>query len=834
MKTNQSIRLLGKTWTDSLGVTNPGLSVFEHSTLVGASAIALLKYYPEVGHLKGLPFYISLHDVGKVSPGFQSLISMALNNGVSQFPGTEGTNRADLLDCAKYCKHHEEVTYYYLRTNKDFKKIYGKLNNTAASVLRLHHGGIRCNLGAMTSKDAGGEEWDTLRLELAQELSAVFGKVLPDFKELSKQAELVAAFTCLSDWIGSDESVFNVDPKSPTFVFSKGWELSNLVKAADKAILDRGLDRGELFKNKGIEFGAMFHSNGISFTPTSTQNLFIRAVNGPGVYVLEAPMGAGKTEAALYAAYQMVSRGLASGVYFGLPTQVTSNKIYERLEEAYQLPAKLIHANSKVWYQKKGYVSKISHWYSNNKRALLYPVGVGTVDQALLSLLSRAKHFFLRSLGLYKKVIILDEVHSYDSYTGTLIKKLIEKGHIVFVLSATLTAQAKSDMLGVPVDMVSSNYYPQVTSLARGESLSCSGLLKPLLNKRYIIKTYPLRQKDKLLEEAINKARNGCKVLWFENIVDSAQEVFREAKGQLGSSAGLLHSRFTNSDRDAIETKWINSFGKGSERKGYLLISTQVAEQSLDIDADVMYTDLCPTDMLLQRIGRVWRHDRKDRPVNKAEIFILHGNLQKNNGDEIHSFAKKYGNKTPYVYAPYTLYKTLDVIKNYSSIDIPGDMRSLLEKTYEDTSEKDFRGYWKSELIAEKNRLTSRARDNMGSAFKDAQTGTQSDEQELNACTRLITEDTDEALLVGQLVNDHEVVIGGTVYDLKDYRNGQVFSENTIKISKRKLESELRVMTCTRFDTNIVVCAKGMILDASGRPSGATYSKDLGLAYKPK
>ena len=166
-------------------------------------------------------------------------------------------------------------------------------------------------------------------------------------------------------------------------------------------------------------------------------------------------MGIGKTEAALYAAYQALTQGSATGIYFALPTQLTSDKIYDRmnsflakvLAEDCKFRSLLLHSSAWLRDTELGEEGMPGNgWFSSRKRGLLAPFAVGTIDQALMGVMN-VKHGFVRTFGLAGKVVILDEVHSYDSYTGTIIDKLVqtlrELDCTVIILSATLTAERR-------------------------------------------------------------------------------------------------------------------------------------------------------------------------------------------------------------------------------------------------------------------------------------------------------------------------------------------------------------------------------------------------------
>jgi CRISPR-associated endonuclease/helicase Cas3 len=192
------------------------------------------------------------------------------------------------------------------------------------------------------------------------------------------------------------------------------------------------------------------------------------------------------------------------------------------------------------------------------------------------------------------------------------------------------------------------------------------------------------------LEEAIGRARRGECLLWIRNTVDAAQETYRtlqSANFQGGPSIALLHSRFPFFRREQLETDWMAWLGKDSTNRpnGCILVSTQVAEQSVDIDADLLITDLAPTDMLLQRIGRLWRHDRHTRPCPQPEVWIqIPQSDDASLRDASEKELRQALGKSAHVYAPYILLRSLQQWRGRATITLPGDIRPILEATYAD------------------------------------------------------------------------------------------------------------------------------------------------------
>lgn len=599
---------LAKTFKRRDGATVPGRDVVQHCQIVGEVARELVARYPKaLGQALfplGSPLVAGSHDLGKVSPCFYEKLRRACNTGVAGWP--ELTVNPEL---ERQWGGHAGVSQVAAQAMG--------VPRWVPEVLGQHHGFSPPVAGKRADAEVfGGEAWQAQREALVAELKTRLGMDWPTLQS-PEQARLLAGLTSVADWIGSGQHF--EDPGLP-------WQ-SSIGLALDEA----GFVPPEV--RQGLGFSDVF-----GFEPRPAQARLIEAVSGPGVYVLEAPMGLGKTEAALYAAYGLLRQEQACGVYFALPTQLTSNKIHQRFNEFLKrilMPdemnrdALLLHG--KAWLQETEMGEEGrpgGAWFHHAKRGLLAPFAVGTIDQALMAAMN-VKHGFVRAFGLAGKVVILDEVHSYDAYTGTLLDALVgllrQLHCTVIILSATLNRQRRSQLLGTPC---SGDGYPLITALPAAGSMQEVPMAIEHTGRASIV----LQRDDaRAVHEALERAAQGQQVLWIENTVKEAQARYLDLAAraaELGVECGLLHSRYTMTDRARIETRWVDLFGKpGWGRRGEqgrLLVGTQVLEQSLDIDADFLVSRFAPTDMLLQRLGRLWRHEATPRAVGAThEAWLL-------------------------------------------------------------------------------------------------------------------------------------------------------------------------------------------------------------------
>ncbi|MCR5164146.1 MAG: CRISPR-associated endonuclease Cas3'', partial [Thermoguttaceae bacterium] len=440
-QTNKILTLdecLAKTRHDADGNIGPGVNVETHCLAAFEVARQLLKYYshfctaslwdPKKDLLAPL-----LHDVGKVSPRFQKKIYSAFQKELPESISGEDASGEN------HC-----VTSALILA----QRYLDNLSRVAAS----HHGSFCSSKDQdLRSTQYGGKDWNELRNELIQKLIERSGLELDDISGEIWKKDLILGLTILADWLSSGMDLEPGQEPTPEICAEA------LGKAGFKPFkVQQDLTFSELFRG----------DNQPGFEPNDVQKTMLENIQPGGIYVLETEMGSGKTEAALALAYELLKSHRHAGVYFALPTQLTSNKIYDRFKpflenilapENGELKPLLLH--SKAWlekeiqndeengFQRKEY--KADSWFSDRKRALLAPFAVGTIDQLLMAVIN-VRHSALRSLGAAGKVIILDEVHSYDAYTGSLIQTLVEDlrkwNCTVIILSATLTHKLRNQL----------------------------------------------------------------------------------------------------------------------------------------------------------------------------------------------------------------------------------------------------------------------------------------------------------------------------------------------------------------------------------------------------
>ena len=364
-----------------------------------------------------------------------------------------------------------------------------------------------------------------------------------------------------------------------------------------------------------------------------------------------------------------------------------------------------------------------AEWFTYRKRGLLAPFGVGTVDQGLLAVL-QTRHVFVRLFGIAHKCVIIDEVHAYDTYMTTLLGRLLmwlgALGCPVLLLSATLPNGRRKDLLrayaegtGHALAEIPTAPYPRLSWVENGVpgAAAISGV-SPRSTKRVRVEwvggTVPEgTDADFPLGELLRKklANGGCAAV-ICNTVARAQAVYRALQRYFPASElapdghpilDLLHSRYRFIERQKREQRTLLRFGKPGDtveivqggtttsqmvNRPYraVLVATQIIEQSLDLDFDLMVTDLAPADLVLQRLGRLHRHDRPPRPTGDDCTLYLCAPMSVSAGG-VPTFEKHFD----LIYDAHVLLRSWLTLRDRTGLFIPGDVERIIEAVYGDS-----------------------------------------------------------------------------------------------------------------------------------------------------
>lgn len=628
-----------------------------------------------------LTFWCALHDIGKCSVHFQMRVP-------ALWPGRAAPSFGPLPTVRLAERPHGEITDLYLRPQNDgeggmddstltalFRQAFGKLGRHEAKVISAiagHHGVPMSAEGArwMAGPEAAANRpFETAAQGIATQLWRTLqmgdgvGASPMSAAMVSLLSWKLSALLPVCDWVASNQAWFPAC--APEQEASDYWARVALPQA-ERAFASAGLHRAAIAPPEPAR--TLRHLPGAALTPVQRHAFNVPlGKEPPSLFLIEDATGAGKTEAALTLAHRLMAERGATGFYFALPSMATANAMYGRLAGSYRalfsddaVPS-LALAHGKAG-RNNAYLASLSAqdrrnggdeadngaycsgWIADSRRkALLAQAGAGTIDQALMAVLP-LRYQSLRLHGLVGKVLILDELHSFDPFMLKLIETLLEfhamLGGSAVLMSATLRVLTRQRLINAfaqgcahaprvaqegerRTPMARATAYPLVTAFCDGELTETALPLKAEATRRVAVgRVNTLAEAEAL---ALRMAQSGAAVALMRSTVDAAIASFERLRAAHPATQ-LFHARFLLDDRLSIEQQVLARFGKtggAAERRGQILVATQVIEQSLDIDFDVIITDLAPVDLLIQRAGRLWRHAREQRPVEAPVLHVI-------------------------------------------------------------------------------------------------------------------------------------------------------------------------------------------------------------------
>lgn len=660
------------------GASGEGYPLPQHLLDVAAVAMELQAAVPCPGGMD--PAWASAlagcHDLGKASPGFQRLLGRAVVPG---FDLPIGPDR------------HDAMTVPILTARLQGLGLGRSPAKDLADAVGAHHGSVVASTEVMKAGSWAtrcSQAWRTAHDELFQILLTGTGAagLPPDLDPA--QLRWLMGLTTVADWIGSSDALCRADRLGEAFEPQAWFELSSSLGRA--ALAGIGLAGGDLQSMPNGRSAMALALDGWAPRPLQQRVADVLDDFGdePGLIVIEAPMGEGKTEAGLGCGVPLgFGCGRSRGIYMAMPTQATSNALFGRVARFLERAATgrselaLAHGAGGPWaaqfrLREIGLGTADSSvqaawWFKGSKRALLASNGIGTVDQALIGVLN-ARHSFVRLFGLTRRTVIFDELHAYDSYTGGLIERLANwlqsLGCRVVLMSATLPAARRDSILqawagDVPVPAAA---YPRVTWARPG---AVQAVAFPAARQQQLV--VEGIDADNVAARAVAMAKQGARVLLVVNKVRRAQELYGLTAGNVPST--LFHARFPMDERLEIERRVLQQFGPGGScTGGHVLVATQVAEQSLDIDMDVLITDIAPVDLVMQRAGRIHRHDRA-RPAGFKQPLVLVAGL-----DQVLPPV----DLTSFIYDRWLVLRSTAWLQAHPQLQFPGDIDLAVQEVY--------------------------------------------------------------------------------------------------------------------------------------------------------
>lgn len=656
------------------GALAASLGLRDHSADVSAVFFALLRV-PNIrrglarlggmetlddGQAARLCVLAALHDLGKVNHGFQN---KALPKGTAPVEGHIGCVVGALHDGliqAALADLYDAMAGWY--ENEDC--------NDAILAILSHHGGPPEVSSAVAKGDrklwqpAGGYAPLAALTELAQAALGWFpahrqnGRPLPAAHPFWHG---FAGLVALADRLGSDERVFTY-PEGPAQDESR---ITFALRTARRIVADRFLrpDRSRAAAAAlDWSFGALFPSFS---APQFAQAAVLSAAlpTGPGsLAILEAETGSGKTEAALLHFLRLFRAGMVDGLYFALPTRVSAVQIRERIRTALdrllgaQAPPVMLAVPGYLrvddvdgtalpgfkvmWPDDEDGAMRDRGWAAEHpSRYLAGAVVVGTIDQVLLSGLD-VKDCRLRAASLMRSLLVVDEVHASDAYMIRLLENVLRfraaAGAHTLLMSATLGENARARLTAAtrkrswtaPVAAEPDDALRKPYPMLSGLPVESAGPLPTSRRKTVSVELMAdAADLTTVARLALSATRRSARVLVIVNTVSRAMAVQQAVEEEAGDSPHLFtvnrrhcphHSRYAAEDRRLLDREVERRFGGGAAGPA-VLVATQTVEQSLDIDADLLITDLCPADVLLQRLGRLHRHPQRIRPAGFEE-----------------------------------------------------------------------------------------------------------------------------------------------------------------------------------------------------------------------
>jgi len=697
-----------KSIRDETGLLTHWLPLQQHLDDTGAIADLLVNTWLPGGRdgVRRLAVWLArVHDVGKASPAFAVQVPVLADRmreaGLVASPmllshPQRSRVRHDLVG-------HSAVRQYVLATLPGG----GVLAEQLGSVVGSHHG-VPPEMTVLRETEqypelVGHGAWHEARQYFLDRASADVDFAPYEGVRLSRPAlALLTAVVIMADWIASNADFFPLleAHEQPQDLDSAeraalAWKLLGFPKRWHAVPVGPDVDSA---------VRARFLPDAPGARPVQREAVLMAAeATRPGLTIIEAPMGSGKTEAALLAAEQLAAGSGADGVFVALPTQATTDAMFGRVRRWLDvLPGRdgtvsvtLAHGKASLNEEFDGLVAQgrfatavendqtpaIAHtWLRGRKKGILASFVVGTIDQVLFAGL-KSRHLMLRHLGLAGKVVIIDEVHAYDVYMSQYLHRVLHwLGAYevpVVLLSATLPAQRRAELASAyehrPAGPGTVSGYPVITA----SGMPARVLPMPDRSSQVALDRLP-DDLDELVRFLLEHLREGGCAVVVRNTVARVQETAARLDEVFGrDQVTVSHSRFLACDRARIDRDLLRRFGPRGDRPGlHIVVASQVVEQSLDVDFDLMVTDLAPTDLFLQRLGRLHRHDRtRPGPVAQPRCAVV--GVQDWASDPVRAVP---GSRR--VYGEHLLLRSAALLRTRRTVALPDEIAPLVQDAY--------------------------------------------------------------------------------------------------------------------------------------------------------
>ncbi|QWL29403.1 CRISPR-associated helicase Cas3' [Rathayibacter toxicus] len=735
------------------------------------------------------------HDIGKASPGFafqvEPLTGRMRDAGLLIPANTFGKGTSGKVQ-------HSVLGFSLIKEWLiDSFQYSPRVADSVASVAGGHHG-VPPNRDDLRAVQRGRgvllgsvSAWDEVRRELFHYVTryCTAENALSSLQDIPlgiPAQALLTGFVIVADWLASNSDYFAYnDPRDSKARAAEAWQRLELPPPWQATAPDEHTDTLVIQR---FSLGSAARARPVQRTAVEAA----RALEN-GLLIIEAPMGEGKTEAALLAAEILAASTGAGGCFFALPTMATSDALFGRIlswvdhlpdNKGRTLPQSMFLAHSKAHLNadfnrirgiqgiSDGSAAEAHQWLVGRKKGVLANFVVGTIDQILFSAL-KMKHLVLRQLGLAAKVVVIDEVHTADAYMSVYLERALAwLGAYrvpVILLSATLAPSARTRLASAYHSLtaddsaaVSENTsYPLITAVsAHTGRASVTAVEKSSRSTRITVDSVN-DDLHTLIDHLRPAVEQGAAVAVIRNTVARAQATAQALREAFGADRVLLvHSRMIAVDRVEREMLLRERLGPQSRTRGpFIVVGTQVLEQSLDIDVDLMVSDIAPMDLLLQRAGRLHRHDRAGRPASCATARLLI------TGVTVSSAAPpEFDSGALAVYGRALLMRTVAQLARQqalrTTVCLPADVSELVRTVYDDVPPPpadweeawdDAEAEWNSFLRTKKHRAATfllRHPNEMGSSLVDWLKDMPFDTNEESPRGQQEVRDSDEAIEV--------------------------------------------------------------------------------------
>lgn len=680
--------------------TDPYQSLLQHSINSGAVCRALLEKSSLkhlVGYMQSITDFtsaeiielcthiVALHDIGKCHPFFQEKYE----------PMEKLLNVEKLTYPCTYHFRHEKESERVLKLYWKGLGMSKSFAQNASQAIGKHHDKETGKEGESKVLHASvSNTWSSLQKEILDLITKAFPFPNPrdGIRHIDGFFMTIWGVMILSDWVASGEYFFESPAISESSDIGKylDWAISQAAHTLCELGLQDVPGLPDDLKYKEI-FGGV-----VDYKLRPIQEKIMEIFEGrtpedlPGLVIVEAPMGEGKTEVATFAASRLGQGN--KGLYFALPTAATSTQMHKRvgklLETLEYTDPLLLH--STAWIEEyKQRITKddaygVDKFLTGGRKGLLNKFAVGTIDQLLFSVLP-VKFSVLRLIGVATKVVVIDEVHAYDAYMSSILVSVLKWCSAfkvpVILLSATLPKRKRQEFLeayaGTPCKLLSTAY-PLITMHGKTTGVEEISISNAYMDKQVGVELVKFStDKEELYKLADRVKKDGGCAAFILNTVAEAQDLYKGIRERINNSDEveliLFHARFTQSRRTEIEKQVVELFGKDLSKrpKKAIVVATQVLEQSLDVDFDWIISELSPIDLLLQRMGRQQRFNTIVRgEAYKNSVFTVIVN------EATLTFDKHL------IYFSILLERTYLLLKNLTNVRLPGDIRTLIESVY--------------------------------------------------------------------------------------------------------------------------------------------------------